>query len=310
MDDVSIDQQVLARRHVHADLDGEARVPVETIFGAHASVDATRWKPRRQPHAILDLMKLDRDGIGISYEVAGQPGGATPLLLTHGFSASTQMWQPNLPALARDRQVVVWDIRGHGLSDSPEEPDRYSEALSVADMAAVLDAAGVERAIVGGLSLGGYLSLAFHLAHPDRVAALMLFDTGPGYRRDEPRAEWNARVERTARGFEAAGLGALRDSPEVARTTNRNPAGLARAARGIMAQFDSRIIDSLPGIAVPTLVLVGADDAPFLAAAEYMAGRIPNATRVVVEGAGHASNLDRPEAFDRAVLDFLAACGA
>jgi pimeloyl-ACP methyl ester carboxylesterase len=250
-------------------------------------------------------MKLDRDGVGIFCEVAGQRGAAVPLLLTHGFSASTEMWQPNLAALSAGRQVITWDIRGHGLSDSPEDPARYSEALSVADMAAVLDAAGVERAVIGGLSLGGYLSLAFHLAHPDRVAALMLFDTGPGYRRDEPRAEWNARVERTAQGFEREGVGALRDSPEVARTTNRNPAGLARAARGIMAQFDSRIIDSLATISVPTLVLVGANDTPFLGAADYMAAKIPAATRVVVEGAGHASNIDQPEAFDRAVLDFV-----
>jgi pimeloyl-ACP methyl ester carboxylesterase len=250
------------------------------------------------------VAKLDRDGVGIHYEVVG-PAGATPVLLTHGFSSSSQMWEPNLPALAGSRQIITWDVRGHGLSGSPDDPALYSEALSVDDMTAVLDAVGVHQAVVGGLSLGGYLSLAFHLAHRDRVAALMLFDTGPGYRRDEAREEWNRRVERTASAFETRGVDALSDSPEVARTTNRNPTGLARAARGIMAQFDSRVIDSLPSIVVPTLVVVGARDTAFLAPADYMAGKIPGAVRVVLDGAGHASNVDRPEAFNQAVLEFL-----
>jgi pimeloyl-ACP methyl ester carboxylesterase len=252
------------------------------------------------------VARLDRDGVGVHYQVVG-PVGATPVLLTHGFSSSSRMWEPNLAALASDRQVITWDIRGHGLSDSPADQVLYSEASSVEDMKAVLDAAGADRAVVGGLSLGGYLSLAFHLAHRDRVAALMLFDTGPGYRRDGARDEWNQRVERTASAFETRGLDALSDSPEVAGTTGRDPAGLARAARGIMAQHDSRVIDSLATIALPTLVVVGARDTPFLAAADYMAGKIPGAVRVVIDGAGHASNIDRPEAFNQAVLEFLEA---
>jgi pimeloyl-ACP methyl ester carboxylesterase len=174
-------------------------------------------------------------------------------------------------------------------------------------MAAVLDAASARRAVVGGLSLGGYLSLAFNLRHPERVAALMLFDTGPGYRRDEARDDWNRRVERTAAGFEARGLDALSSRPEVVRARHRSAAGLARAARGIMAQHDARIIEALPAVAVPTLVVVGADDTPFLAAADVMVAKIPRATKVVIEGAGHASNVDQPEAFNRAVNEFLEA---
>jgi pimeloyl-ACP methyl ester carboxylesterase len=226
---------------------------------------------------------LDRDGVGVWYD-PGTPNGRTPMLLTHGFGASADMWAPNLPALGAERQVITWDIRGHGRSGAPDEQARYSEGLSLDDMAAVLDACGAERAIVGGLSLGGYLSLAFHRRHPGRVAALMLFDTGPGYRRDEAREDWNRRVERTAA---------------------ESPPGLALAARGIMAQHGPEVIDSLPAIAVPTLVLVGANDRPFLVAADYMAGKIPGAVKVVVRGAGHVANADRPREFDRAVLDFL-----
>lgn len=227
---------------------------------------------------------LHRDGVRLHYEWH-DGGGGTPLLLTHGYSASSDAWDVNLPAITPARRVVTWDIRGHGLSDAPDDLHRYSAELSVGDMAAVLDAAGIERAAIGGLSLGGFLSLVFHMRHPERVAALLLFDTGPGYRRDEPREQWNRRVERTAAAQSAAGL--------------------ALAARGIMAQRDGRVIESLPGIRVPTLIVVGANDTPYLAAADYMEQRIPNAVKVVIEGAGHASNVDRPETFNRAVVEFL-----
>jgi pimeloyl-ACP methyl ester carboxylesterase len=215
------------------------------------------------------------------------------------------MWHQNLPALAADRKVITWDIRGHGRSDSPDSIAEYSEALSVEDMAALLDRAQAPRAVVAGLSLGGYLSLAFHLRFPERVAALVLCDTGPGYRRDEARTAWNALAERTAENFEQRGLDALGTSPEVAASPQGNPTGLALAARGILAQHDARIMDSLASIAVPTLVLVGAADTPFLAAADVMAAKIPGASKVVLEGAGHAANLDQPDAFNRAVLAFL-----
>ena len=253
------------------------------------------------------MASLQRDGVRVFYEVNGVTDGRPPVLLTHGFSASSQMWRPNLPSLAGTRQVITWDIRGHGRSDSPEDPALYSKELSVGDMSAVLDAAGVERAVIGGQSLGGYLSLAFHLRHPERVVALMLFDTGPGYRRDDAREEWNRRVERTAAAFEVRGLGVLPDRTGVATSEERSWSGLARAARGIMVQRDAHVIESLPAIVVPTLVLVGADDEQFPAAADYMAAKIPGARKVVIPGAGHAANVDQPEAFNRAVLDFLEA---
>src|ERR1700761_3220306 len=123
------------------------------------------------------MAMLDRAGVSIHYEVAGSKTGKTPVLLSHGMTATTAMWEPNLAALAAERQVITWDIRGHGRSDSPDDQALYTEAARVPHMAAVLDALGIERAVIGGLSLGGYLSLAFNLAHPERVAALMLFDT-------------------------------------------------------------------------------------------------------------------------------------
>jgi pimeloyl-ACP methyl ester carboxylesterase len=101
--------------------------------------------------------------------------------------------------------VVVWDMRGHGESDYPADQSLYSEALTVGDMKALLDQVGAKKAIIAGLSLGGYMSLAFAASHPERVAALMLFDTGPGFKKDEARAKWNETARQRADNLEAKG---------------------------------------------------------------------------------------------------------
>jgi pimeloyl-ACP methyl ester carboxylesterase len=247
---------------------------------------------------------LDRDGVTIHYEAMGRPTERPPLLLSHGYGASAAMWKPNLDALARDRQVITWDMRGHGHSASPTDPARYSIEATVDDMSAVLDACGAQRAVLGGMSLGGYLSLTFHLAHRARVAALLLVDTGPGFRDDGARARWNRLAESIAAGYEREGLAAIPDSPEVGPGPH-NVAGLVLAARGILTQHDSRVLDALPTISVPTLVVVGADDQPFLAPADYMATKIPGASKVVLADAGHAANMDQAAAFNRHARAFL-----
>jgi pimeloyl-ACP methyl ester carboxylesterase len=246
---------------------------------------------------------IDRDGVRIRYDVTGG-GDGTPLLLSHGYGASRAMWAPNLAALTAGRTVITWDMRGHGDSDSPDEQSSYSHDASVADMAAILDACDVETAAVGGLSLGGYMSLAFYREHPKRVHCLLLFDTGPGFKNDESRRRWNEQAEATAARYEQQGLSALSSSPEVARGRH-DPMGLARAARGMLAQQDGAVIASLRDVTSPTLVLVGADDTGFLAAADYMARTIADAEKVVLPGAGHAANIDQPEAFNAAVTSFL-----
>jgi len=230
---------------------------------------------------------LDRDGVQIAYDVVPGPDRETPLLLTHGYGASRAMWRPNLAALAAARTVVTWDMRGHGQSDSPQDPQLYSHELTVGDMVAVLDACRIPVAAVGGLSLGGYMSLDFRRTHPGRVRCLLLFDTGPGFSKDESRQAWNDYARRTADRLERG-------------------SGLAHAARGMLTQQDASVIVSLRDVTVPTLVLVGADDANFLAAADYMATAIRHAEKVVVPGAGHAANIDQPGAFNAAVVDFLA----
>jgi pimeloyl-ACP methyl ester carboxylesterase len=250
------------------------------------------------------MAKLECDGVNLYYEVHGTKGPV--ILLSHGYSATSAMWEGQIAALTRNHRLVLWDMRGHGQSDYPEDPSLYSEEATVADMAAILDAVGAEKAIVGGLSLGGYMSLAFHEAHTERVIALLIIDTGPGFKKDEAREAWNANALRTAERFERDGLSPLKSlTPEMATSRHRSAEGLARAGRGMLTQRDAHVINALPSIRVPSLVIVGAKDTPFLAAADYMAAKIPGARKVVIADAGHASNIDQPAAFNEAVIDFL-----
>ncbi len=216
------------------------------------------------------------------------------------------MWKGQIEPLSKTHKLVIWDMRGHGQSDYPADQAAYSEEATVADMAALLDAVGARRAIIGGLSLGGYMSLAFNRAHPERVEALLIFDTGPGYRNDEAREGWNRTSIARAERFERDGLSVLSNaSAEVRIVTHRSADGLAKAARGMLTQRNPNVINSLPTIGVPALVVVGANDTPFIAASDYMAAKIPGAKKVVIPGAGHAANIDQPEPFNRAVVEFL-----
>ena len=246
---------------------------------------------------------LDRSGVKIYYE---DHGTGPAVLLSHGYSATSRMWAGQVDALKDRYRVITWDMRGHGESDSPAAQSEYSEAKTVEDMAAILEACDLESAVIGGLSLGGYMSMAFNVAHPKMPRALMLFDCGPGYKNPKARDGWNETAEKRAQNFEAKGLGALGSSDEVRVSSHRSADGLARAARGMLAQVDARIIESLEGIRVPTLVLVGADDTPFIGATDYMSAKIPGAKRVTIPNAGHAANIHQPVLFNEAVTEFLA----
>ena len=251
----------------------------------------------------VSLMKARLNGVEIDYEVTGT---GPAVLLSHGYGSTRHMWDEQHRALGDRWRVISWDMRGHGQTESPDDPGRYSAALTVADMRALLQHVGVERAVIGGLSLGGYVSLAFALAHPAMVRALVVCDSGPGYRNAEARAAWNVRAHERAAALEATGLEALaRRSCETQLAVHRSAQGLAHAARGMLAQEGSQVIDGLATLRVPTLIVVGDQDQPFLAPSEYMAKKIPGARLEVIAGAGHSSNLDQPEAFNRVLRDFL-----
>jgi pimeloyl-ACP methyl ester carboxylesterase len=245
------------------------------------------------------------NGIEIDYEVSGS---GPAVLLTHGYSATRRMWDGQHRALEDRYKVISWSMRGHGHTESPADFSKYSADLTVADMAALLRHLGVPRAVIGGLSLGGVASLGFYMKHPEMTRALVICDSGPGYRNAEARAAWNQRAEERAAELEARGLEALGDRSREMREAmgeHRSAQGLAHAARGMLAQEGSHLIDGLPSIRAPTLVIVGDQDQPFLVPCEYMAKKIPGARLEVIAGAGHSSNLDQPEAFNRVLRDFL-----
>ena len=223
------------------------------------------------------MSQLDRGDVAIHYEVYGN---GPALLLSNGYSATTRMWDPNVAALSERFTLILWDMRGHGKSGSPDEDRAYSEALTTQDMAALLDHLGFESAVIGGLSLGGYMSLAFNLDYRERVNAPLIIDTGPGFKNDSARAEWNKGATARADELESKGEAALDASiRENAESGSVDPVGLARAARCMLTQSSPRVIESLPNITKPSLILVGADDTPFLAAEDYMAKKIPNVDR-------------------------------
>jgi pimeloyl-ACP methyl ester carboxylesterase len=245
---------------------------------------------------------LTRNETGINYKVAGK---GPIILLTHGFGADHHMWSPQVEALKKTYTVVTWDMRGHGKSDSPADHSVYNENETVQDMAALLDAVGADDAIIGGMSLGGYMSLAFHNKYPERVKSLLLIDTGPGFKNDKARDDWNKVAVARGDEIDGSGMTSFQARAEAVAADHRDMRGVAMAARGMLVQNDGAVIHSLPDIAVPTLIVVGANDQPYLIPSDYMAAKIDNAVKVVIPNAGHASNLDQPEIFNKQLLGFL-----
>ncbi|MFC1989067.1 alpha/beta fold hydrolase [Chloroflexota bacterium] len=252
------------------------------------------------------MPKVRVNNIELYYEVHGQ---GYPVVFLHGFKDAVEMWKPQLSVFSQDYRLIIYDARGHGQSESPSSVEQYSADIVVEDLFQLLGVLGVEKAVVGGLSMGGYISLRFYLRHPEKVSALIIMDTGPGYRNPERMAEWTKDREEYANFIERYGLEAFAeryyplDKDMVHRHTSVT--GLANMSRKVVAQHDSLVIENLSKIKVPFLVLVGEDDVRFLRASEYMSKTIPGAKHAVIPKAGHVSNLDNAEAFNKVVLDFL-----
>ncbi|MED5360451.1 MAG: alpha/beta fold hydrolase [Pseudomonadota bacterium] len=236
-------------------------------------------------------------------------GDGPAILMTHGFVASTGMWDGQVTAFRDAYRLVRWDMRGHGRTECPDDPSAYGQDITVDDMVAILDHLEIDQAIMVGHSLGGFISLRFNVMHPDRVNPLVLPGGGPGYRSDAPRAKWNERVDGRAKTILEKGYKALGGTAEVPVSLQRSSQELAYAAKGILAQVDAKVIDSLPGISVPTLVIIGAGDDYYLQGSDYMASRISGADYIVVPDAGHGVNVDQSEIVNKAFADFFAKVG-
>jgi len=243
---------------------------------------------------------LQRPDCDIYYETHGQ---GPAVLLTHGFSLTSEMWAPQIKSLSQDHRLIMWDIRGHGQSGQPNKDTAFGRSHCLADMSALLDHLECDEAVIAGLSLGGYLSLAFCAVFPARARGMMIFNTGPGYRSVNAREDWNKTAHSQMDDIEIKGVDALEYAP--GRFSHRDLVGVARAGRQLVVQQDADVINALPGLKLPSLVLVGADDTPFLGPTDYMVYKIRGAQKAVIPDAGHLSNLDQPDLFNKAVLGFL-----
>lgn len=280
-----------------------------------------------QPAKTEVLELRSSDGLRIHAERAGD-ARAPCIVFSCAYTTTLENWRGQVePCVAAGFQVALWDHRGHGRSEAPVDPPSlgaYAFERVVDDLACVVDAVSPSAPVVlAGLSFGGLVSL--HLAlrpqFRERVRALVLAGSGPGFKNPEAAAGWRAQTERTARFLEERGLadfvagkagatciGRDRDLPAAKRAAAaivaQEPRALAAFGRQVTAEAPSAI-DDLASVRAPALVIVGAEDQAFRRAAEVMATKLPAAELAVVEGAGHILNIERPAEFDAALRAFL-----
>lgn len=243
-------------------------------------------------------------------------GSGLPVVLLHGFPHDRTLWSPQMGAFVDTCRCITPDLRGFGEScvEPPYSVDRYAD-----DVVELLDQLGLERAVIGGLSMGGYVAFALWRRHRARVRALILADTRAGADSDETRASRRAQIE-LVRSRGAAVLAAQAVPRQLGpRTRERYPDIVevvrdiaARApVEGIVGALEAMIArpDSTPTLAtirVPTLVLVGEDDelTPPAEATKIRDG-IVGSRLEIIGGAGHLSNIERPAAFNHVLSEFL-----
>ena len=250
-------------------------------------------------------------------------GEGVPVLLSCGLCTTHENWRPQVGALGRRGAArdPLGLPRARAFAVAAGSRRLQHEADGRRPRARARLGRGRQAGGLGGLSFGGLASLHFALKEARRVRALLLIDTGPGFKNPEAQARWEAQVERTAGFLEARGCQAFVESKAAATAIGlrpelpaaqaaaraiaaQDPVGLALFARRIAAVAPP-VIDQLASIEIPALVVVGEKDEPYLRAAEVLASRLPKAESVRIAGAGHVVNLEEPQAFDAAVLGFL-----
>lgn len=261
-------------------------------------------------------MRIDIGDITIAYDLEG-PAGAPVVLLSHCFGTHRGLWAAQTPALiAAGYRVLSYDVRGHGQSDAPAGP--YSFELMADDIAGLIDALGIDRVHYCGISMSGMIGQHFALRHGRRLHSLTLANTSSAYDEGQ-RQVWTDRLER----IEADGVAPLHDvmmarwfTPE---SLERRPPGVDLMHAATLAYptplfvaigrliRDIATTGQLHEITAPTLIIAGAlDPATTPAMSEVIHDHIPNSELVMIEGAGHISPVERPDAFNAALLDFLA----
>ncbi|MFI5801933.1 alpha/beta fold hydrolase [Streptomyces sp. NPDC051561] len=260
---------------------------------------------------------IDLRGATLHHDDRG-PSTGLPVLLIHGHPFNRTLWEPQATALiAAGYRVITPDLRGYG--DSGVTPGKVYLSDLAEDLVALLDHLDIERAVIGGVSMGGQIAMEIQRSHPGRVRALVLSDSSFPAETDEGKAFRNGLADRVlAEGMDGY-AGEVIDKmladynvaamPEVAarvldmmRATD--PRGAAAALRGRAERPDYG--DTLAAVRTPVLIVVGRDDVYTpVAAAEAIHRLVPHATLTVIEKAGHLPGVEQPDAFNATLLDFL-----
>jgi 3-oxoadipate enol-lactonase len=264
-------------------------------------------------------MEIVVNGVSMAYRTAGRPEQPA-LVLIHGFPLDSAMWDAQLDALAQHCFIVAPDLRGHGQSDAPPGP--YSIDQHADDVAALMNALGVRAAVIGGLSMGGYVALAFWRRHRGKVGGLALIDTRANADTPEGRAARDATIARV--GERGVGILAEEMAPRLLASENQGETEVARTLRAmierqpvegmtaaLLAMRDRPDASlSLTTVNVPAVVIVGEEDAitPVVVAQE-LARRLPDARLSIVPRAGHMAPMEAPEAVNAALLDLVRRAG-
>ena len=242
------------------------------------------------------------NGFEIDYKVGGS---GRPLALAHSLGMAGSIFDPMRPLLEGRAQVVTWDARGNGNSQKPATGWTIEDLAS--DLSGLLEHLGIDRAVVGGLSMGGCTAIAYAVAHPEKLDGLILMDTTAGYGKEKQDA-WEQRAKNAeTKGMEPVvpfnqprwfSSQFLESSPErvdaVARILLNNDTPSYAASCRALGRFEAR--DQLHKIQCPTLIVVGADDpATPVPMAEHMHENIPNSELHVLEGLKHMSPVEAPE---------------
>jgi pimeloyl-ACP methyl ester carboxylesterase len=267
------------------------------------------------------------DGVQLYYEEVGQ---GTPIVFVHEFADDVRGWAAQVKFFARRYRTIPFNARGYPPSDVPDDPERYSQAQAAEDIKAILDHLKLERAHVVGLSMGGYAALHFGLRHPARALSLTVGGAGYGSVGAD-RAAFHKDTDHVIAQFEGGGMARVAEfytrGPTRVQFMAKDPVGWrefydrfasgstrghANTMRGVQRRRPSifELEDQLTTLEVPTLIMTGDEDEPCLEPALFMKRRIPTAGLVIIPNSGHAINLEEPDLFNRAVLDFLTAVDA
>ena len=260
-----------------------------------------------------------------SYLDAALPGAATPgrtLVLLHAFPLAAEMWRPQLEAVPEGWRFIAPDLRGFGQSQIGDPSLPVTVEGYARDVVALLDHEGVERAVIAGLSMGGYVAFALLRLAPERIAGLVLADTRSEADDEAARASRDGMKETLAQGGAAAvlrrmlpgllGATTRASRPDLVRRVRElvlaQPAeGIRHAIQSLKSRPDSTPL--LAAVACPTLIIVGDEDQIMnVDSVRRMHARIPGAELAVIQGAGHLSNLEQPAGFNAALFAFLNRC--